>query len=283
MIGSRVSFVGLVMISVLVVMMVVGLGNLLREGLPIWDLLELSSSFEDLRKNYHRSVFYQYPLETALFGCVVLGIPTLLAILYGITLHSFYSRCVLNSSSLSVTQFILLLVRSLIAFPVTATLMLLAISWQVARKVGFSSRARHSAEGQPNSLTFMDDLLGDSLWYLLFPWPGNCTLSRKWSEIEIKSYWPISDFMWTMPVTSDRLLRWLPVGMCILTCVAYFGPNIVLHHPSYYRGGSFVEQHPVNITFWISASVFLADYLVVTLRVVPFLKAQTATHKLITE
>lgn len=274
------------MMSVLVVMMVVGLGNLLREGFPIWNLPDLSS-FEDLRKNYHRSVFFLNSLETALFGFVVLGIPTLLAILYGITLHSFYSRCVLNSSSLSVTQFTLLLVRSLIVFPVAATLMLLAISWQVVRNVGGLWRAKHSPGGQPEgrtkSLTFMDDLLGDSLWYLLFPWPGNCRLSRNWSEIDIKSAWAIPDSMWTMPVTSKRLFRWLPVGLCILTCVAYFGPNIVLHHPSYYRGGPFVERHPVDITFWISASVFLADYLVVTLRVIPFLKVQIATHQLLTE
>lgn len=275
------------MMSVLMVMMVVGLGNSLRDGFPSLNLPELTSSLEGLWSNDHRSVFFQYPFVTVLFGFVVLGIPTLLATLYGITLHTFYSRCILNSSSLSVMQFILLLVRSLIAFPMAATMMFLAMSWQVVKKVGFLLRAWYSPGFQqtrrPNNLAFIDDLFWVSLWYLLFPWPGNCALSWDWSDRDMKGSWKIPDSIRTMPISSDRLLRWLPVGLCILTWVAYLGPNIVLHQSAYIRGGPYIERHPFDITFWVSVSVFLADYLVVTLRVVPFLKAQSAAHPRITE
>ena len=266
MLGSRASFVALTIAALLLAILVVALGNSFRVGLPTLNPSDLLQSLEEMRRDYRSSIVYQQASLTVLFALAVLGIPVLLATLFGITLHHFYFQCVTNRQRLSIVQLILLMARSLIVFPVSAMCMLLAMSWPAIQVVSASLHRWWSLSfqqaRQPKNLPFMDDLLLVSLWYLFFPWAGNSELrwdSYGWTSKEI---WGIPDHIKNMPISQGRLLRWFPAGLVLLACMAYLGPHI--------------EYSAIEIT--LLASVILADYLVVMLRVVPFLQSQTAAR-----
>lgn len=264
--GSRASFVGLTIVAVLLTILVVALGNAIRVGFPTLHPSDLMQLLEELQRDYRSNIFYQQTSVSVLFVLAILGIPTMLATLIGITLHHFYFQCVTNRPSISILHLILLVVRSLIVFPASAMFILLAMSWPLVKVVSASllwwwSPGFRQAR-QPKNLPLMDDLLLVSLWYLFFPWAGNSEL--RWDSFGWKSkeIWEIPEHIKNMPISPGRLLRWLPAGLGLLAWMAYQGPQS--------------EYNAIEIT--LLASIILADYFVVMLRVVPFLQAHVAAR-----
>lgn len=176
-----------------------------------------------------------------------------LAAVAGVALRAYYASVLqLGASGMAVLWSV---VRAFVHFPLFGMLALFAVMWGFARAAwdwAMTRWERDAGAVAPEPEIILPRWLGLPVWFMFLPF--------------IAMKLPMeSDIELPQTISTRRLLRWLPAmlaALCLFT-------------------GAVSEDTGERIDpYWLAAiaSFWLADYLIVALRVAPVLRARRAVH-----